>query len=195
MAILKDVTIGDCRVQSCTAPAYCKGFCEPHYRRLLTHGNPTAGKTFKGEPVAFLLSIPQTDDCVNWPYRVGGNGYGHVRLNGKMMNAHRASLIIHSGADGNHLHAAHAPNKCHNRLCVNPRHLRWATPQANMQDRHLDGTTHRPVGSLHGAAVLTEKAVIAIRKSQESQKALAEVYGVSKQTISKIIRRERWAHV
>jgi hypothetical protein len=195
MAIVKDVTIGDCRVQSCTAPAYCKGFCEPHYRRFLEYGDPTAGKTQKGGPVAFLRSIPTTDECVNWPYPVGVSGYGRVRLNGRMTNAHRASLIIHSGMNCDDLHAAHEPNKCHNRQCVNPRHLRWATPKENMQDCNLDGTAHRPAGSLHGAAVLTEQDVIAIRASQESQKALAGAYGVSKQTISKIILRQRWSHV
>ena len=194
--IVREERIGNCRAPNCDAAAYCKGYCDRHYRRFKAYGDPMAGKTPKGDPIRFLQSIPATDACVEWPYQVGTEGYGQIRFDGKMMNAHRASLIIHGGqAEPKEMHAAHAPKTCHNRLCVNPRHLRWATPKSNMHDRVLDGTMHGPKGELHGAAILNEQSVIAIRESRQSQKALAEVYGVSKQTISKIIRRERLSHV
>jgi transposase len=64
-----------------------------------------------------------------------------------------------------------------------------------MADRAIDGTVYRPVGELQGASKLTAAAVAEIRASGLPQKALAERFGVSKQQISKIIRRERWAHV
>lgn len=113
-----------------------------------------------------------------------------------MMNAHRAALIIHCGAPpSDEMHAAHAPLICHNRRCVNPRHLRWATPSSNMRDRDIDGTTFIATGERQGASKLTEQDVAGIRASNKPQKELAELYGVSKQQISKIVRRERWTHV
>lgn len=35
------------------------------------------------------------------------------------------------------------PVICHNRGCVNPRHLRWGTRQDNIADRILDGTNRK----------------------------------------------------
>lgn len=43
--------------------------------------------------------------------------------------------------------------------------------------------------------VLVAIGVAGIRASNKPQKELAELYGVSKQQISKIVRRERWTHV
>lgn len=194
--IRKEVTIGDCRLEGCARRAYCKGYCEPHYRRFKKYGDPSGGKTPKGEPESFLRCIHQTDDCIEWPYLVNAAGYGQVRFEGRMMNAHRAALIIHCGAPpSDEMHAAHAPLICHNRRCVNPRHLRWATPSSNMRDRDIDGTTFIATGERQGASKLTEQDVAGIRASNKPQKELAELYGVSKQQISKIVRRERWTHV
>lgn len=196
MGIVREERIGDCGAAGCERPAYCKGYCEPHYRRFKKYGDPNGGRTPNGEPLRFLRAIPATDECVEWPYLTSEGGYGQVRLGGKMMNAHRASLIIHVGLPpSTEMHAAHAPKECHNRRCVNPRHLRWATPKENMRDRHLDGTTFCAAGESHGAAKLTSSDVREIRASGKPQKELAEAYGVSKQTICKIIKRQRWANV
>lgn len=195
-AIKREERIGDCRVPDCDRSAYCKDYCEPHYRRFAKYGDPLAGKTPIGAPIAFLRNIHVTDDCVDWPFHVTDGGYGQIRFNGTNTNAHRVSLIIHKGGpESDDMHAAHAPEICHNRLCVNPRHLRWATPQENMRDRGLDGTQVRPAGEAHGASKLTTELVLEIRTSEKPQKELAEIHGVSKQTISRIIRRERWSHV
>ena len=195
-AIKKDVTIGDCRAPDCERSAYCKGYCEPHYRRFTKYGDPLKGKTPIGAPITFLTNVAETDDCIDWPFGVTDAGYGQIRYNGTTTNAHRVSLIIHSGEpQSDDMHAAHAPEICHNRLCVNPRHLRWATPQENMRDRAIDGTQARPAGESHGASKLTTEMVLDIRLSNKPQKELAAIHGVSKQTISRIIRRERWSHV
>ncbi len=194
--IRREVQIGDCRLPECGANAYSKGYCERHYRRFKKYGDPLAGKTPIGDPVKFLTCVEITNDCIEWPYLLNESGYGQVRLNGKMMNAHRASLIIHAGPPPEpSMHAAHEPVVCHNRKCVNPRHLRWATPASNMQDRVVDGTQVYPAGEMHGASKLTASAVAEIRASGQTQKALASLYGVSNGQISKIIRRERWRHV
>jgi len=185
-----------CSVVDCNALAYCKGYCESHYRRFSKYGDPLSGRTRNGAPVDFLRSVAKTDQCIDWPYLVNEAGYGQVRLDGKMMNAHRAALIIHNGKpELEGAHAAHKPIKCHNRRCVNPRHLRWATPSENMRDRALDGTQARLHGTKHGAAKLTEADVVEIRRAKTPQRKLALEYGVSLSTINGIILGKRWKHV
>lgn len=188
--------IGECRVRDCGGNVYCKGYCERHYRRFSKYGDPLEGKTPKGTHLEFLRSIPETDNCVEWPFGIQDTGYGRLRFQGKMINAHRAALIIHCGPPPTpELHAAHQPAVCHNRACVNPRHLRWASPAENMADKTIDGTTFFPRGERQGAAKLRSRDVLAIRQSDKTQNELAAIYGVSKQQISRIIRRERWQHV
>jgi len=74
-----------------------------------------------------------------WPWRGGRRGgaagktYGsfHLRL-GRDIGAHRMALVLTVGpAPRRGLHAAHS---CHNRTCVNPAHLRWATQRENLKD-------------------------------------------------------------
>ena len=196
-AIKKEVTIGDCRVECCDRQTYAKGYCEPHYRRLRKYGDPLGGKTLRGSPHQFLKDIQriETDECVIWPFHIQSTGYGQVRFRGANINAHRAALILSTGVDPAEKHAAHEPVVCHNRACVNPRHLRWATPAENMQDRAKDGTQPRPFGELQGSSKLTQEDVASIRGSKKRQKELAKEYGVSRSQISRIVRRERWAHV
>lgn len=195
-AIKKEVVIGDCPVNGCFNSISCKGFCERHYRRFLKYGDPIAGKTEKGAPIKFLENLPDLDGCINWPFRITADGYGQIRYQGKNTNAHRISLIVNKGEPDNLTdQAAHKPLVCHNRACVNPNHLRWASPKENCLDRKIDKTEADFRGSKHGASKLTEREVIKIRKSNKLQKHLAEIYGVSKQTISRIQRLERWKHV
>lgn len=80
-----------------------------------------------------------TNDCIVWPFNVARNcKYGYLRYGGKNVTASRLSLILHTGTNPQELHACHSPSICHNPLCVNPRHLRWATRAENMADKHLD---------------------------------------------------------
>lgn len=81
------------------------------------------------------------DDCLEWPYARGTNGYGHVHVDGITTTAHRVVLTLHRGDPPDPtLEAVHAPIVCHNPGCVNPRHLRWATHAENMADTIIDGT-------------------------------------------------------
>lgn len=89
--------------------------------------------------------------------------------------------------------AAHAPVICHNRACVNPKHLRWATRAENFADKVPDGTA--PRGEACGAAKLTARDVQEIRSSAERGMDLAARFGVSQATISTIRARKTWAHL
>jgi hypothetical protein len=90
-----------------------------------------------------------------------------------------------------------AAHSCGNRKCIEPSHLRWATPKENCADKRLHGTNERPDvrGELSWSAKLTESDIVAIRKSKLSSRAIAPLYGVSDGYVRILRRRRKWAHV
>lgn len=137
----------------------------------------------------------ETDDCIVYPFAIQNNtGYGRIKYNGKHTQAHRVSLILSEGLppEGKP-YALHAPDVCHNKACINKRHLRWGSPTDNLNDRYIDGTDRR--GIKHPMARLNEKQVIEIYQSQKCQHDLARIYGVGERAISKIKTGTRWGHL
>ncbi len=132
--------------------------------------------------------------------------------------AHRVAyeLVLGSIPTGKELHHA-----CSNRACCNPSHLLPMTRKEHVAlDRSGDlnglrkhperaargdnngSRTHpkrRPRGSEHERAKLTEDDVCwirwAYRDRRYTQARLAEIFGVTHQTIGQAVRRETWAHV
>lgn len=83
-----------------------------------------------------------TDECILWPFAIRkGTKYGHysVMLNYKQYNfyAHNYICGLVYGKSPEDHETAHS---CGNSLCVNPRHLRWATHCDNMKDAVRHGT-------------------------------------------------------
>jgi hypothetical protein len=74
-----------------------------------------------------------------------------------------------------------------------PDNLRWATKSENYADRWRHGTETAGVGN--GNAILTDEAVVHIRKSKMSVNALAALYGVDKGAISAARLGKSWKHV
>lgn len=74
--------------------------------------------------------------------------------------------------------------------------LRWATYRENTADRIVHGTDRR--GSQCSQALLTEADVAFILEQPRVRGvciAMAERFGVSRATISKIVNGKNWAHV
>lgn len=126
------------------------------------------------EELIAMISSPGSE-CIPWPYAVNRKGYGFLKFQGKSIGAHRAALILRSGIDPSGLHAAHQAGCL--RSCCNPRHLRWASPSENEQDKIMDGTA--PRGERNHRSILTTADVLAIRRSAEPSPVLAERFGVS----------------
>ncbi len=137
------------------------------------------------------LSGIVSDDCVLWPYAVDGKGYGVLRgSDGKLRRTHRMSCIKHYGPSPDK-HVAHS---CRNRHCLNPRHLRWATPTENMRDKIRDGTHMQ--GSDQNGAKLTADQVLRMRELRVSGTPVRDIaaeFGVHVQTTYKATSGASWA--
>jgi hypothetical protein len=85
---------------------------------------------------------------------------------------------------------AHLDGDRRNNSAVN---LAWKTAKGNADDRSLHGNTVR--GARHHATSFAAQDIQAIRRSPLSCAKAADLYGVSKATISRIRRRVWWRHI
>lgn len=195
-----------CEIPNCGKTHLAHGLCRSHYMRKIRHGDPLAGRTADGVPIEHLravLSDRSSKGCVIWPYGRDSDGYGQIWKDGRVQRVHRIVCEEANGAPATpELQAAHSCGNGHEGCC-NPAHLRWATPAENQADRLVHGTSYRgrrngPSKLPRTRAVLDESSVRVIRQKLadgNSCRSLANVYGVSSMTISKIGRRVLWAHV
>lgn len=163
-----------------------------HYQRQRNHGSADVA-TQRRTGFDWLVDLVAAIDdrgCVDWPFAMS-HGYGVLRVDGCNWPAHRLACELMRGpAPAPDMHAAH---NCGRSSCVNPHHLRWATPTENQADRLIHGTHNR--GERYGASKLTEADVLAIRDEFSRgvpQRALAERHGVSQGTISDVTRGRSW---
>lgn len=138
------------------------------------------------------------DECWGWHAVKDGNGYGMLKINGKMHRAHRISWVIHNGDIPEGLCVCH---KCDNPGCTNPLHLFLGTHQENMKDMRLKGRANpgQHTGETNGLHKLTECQVKEIREKYIPYKytllQLAEEYSVSGAAIHKIIKFKNWKYL
>ncbi len=186
-----------CEIPDCGNPVKARGLCTRHYKRLRRHGDPLGGASFRaarGEPMEFIESAlaANTEDCIEWPFSRDRDGYGKLGQG----RAHRKVLEMASGpAPSDEHEAAHAPAVCHNRACINPKHLRWATTAENSRDRYIDGTT---CWGESGTSKLTARDVLAIRADAAAGVSipdLARRHSVTYQNIRHILIGKTWRYL
>jgi len=185
-----------CSVEGCEKPSRERGWCSMHYARWLTHGDVNyAGKPrpktklqkFIEEAVAY-----KGDDCLYWPWPTKSRR-GSIFVDGRLVKAPRyVCTLVHGEPPTPEYEAAHS---CGHgwEVCLNPNHLRWATPIENAADRYLHGTDAR--GENNPGAVLTETNVREIRKLLRrgmKQKDIGKIFGVSRGAILSINLRKSW---
>jgi hypothetical protein len=188
----------ECSVEGCgNAPTGKRGMCNAHYLRWYRHGDVHhKTRADDGEPDKWLRAHVEFDGDESQirPFARGRDGRGRTASE-IAPQAHRAMCILVHGEPPSPAHeAAHACGKGHEG-CINPKHLRWATPSENSGDRWIHGT------EIHGAqtwnAKLTAADVVEIRslRGSLSQRELGERYGVDRETIGDAQRRVTWKHV
>lgn len=167
-----------------------KGLCSKHYFRMWRSADYKPNKQAPhGAGIAFMerAIASSTDDCIEWPYGKHPDGYGRVHFEGRLEMVSRLVLARTAGPSPSEEHqAAHLPVVCHRPSCINPRHLRWATPSENALDRHLDETLCSKLTREH-VAEMRERARLGAL-----QQDLAEEYGVTAAQVSRIILGQQW---
>lgn len=187
---------GPCSIDGCARPAVCRGFCEAHYWRWRKYGDPLAGETPMGEPLRFLreVVIPyEGDDCLPWPFSRIRSGYGNMLFQGRMQIVPRIVCAVFCGPAPTPKHqAAHSCGRGH-AGCVNPRHIRWATPLENASDKFRHGTALH--GANHPSARLAEADVRRIRQLgrwRQGYKEIADQFGITDGHVANIVARRVW---
>lgn len=138
------------------------------------------------------------DECWEWTRALTG-GYGVLYMGGGAANgtcrpAHTVAWELANGAKlPKGMLVRHT---CDNRKCCNPAHLLVGTHAENSADMVERQRQSRGVDR-HNAK-LTEDDVREIRRryaSGETQKGIANDYGINQTNVGFIVRRKTWAHV
>lgn len=141
-----------------------------------------------------LYKAGSKTECWNWLGEIGNNGYGRLEIANVSYLAHRLSYVLANGTIDPDLVVMHS---CDNRRCVNPFHLSLGTHADNVKDAFIKGRLQK--GERNGLAKLSEKQVMAIKRSWSSGSAsmtrLATQYGVLVPCISRIVNGTRWRHL
>lgn len=194
--LIKRIKYGPiCRVDSCNGLTDSLGYCTTHYYRFRRHGDPCGGpRSVRGEKLRWLRahSSYSNEQCLTFGFPLGRDGYGSVGYSGATHRAAHVMLRLVVGDPPSPIHqCAHSCGNGH-KGCVNPKHLRWATPKENTDDRRAHGNIL--LGSRHGGSKLVEHQVIEIRllKGLLRAKEVAANYGVSFCTVFDIWAGRTW---
>ncbi len=140
-----------------------------------------------------LMAKVAVNECGCWVWTATRErkGYGKIRADGKMRQAHRVSYELHRGGIPDGMFVCH---HCDNRACINPDHLFLGSHADNMEDMKSKG--RQQIGVRNRQAKLTEADIVAIRAARGApQPELARTYGVSQSHISDIQTGKKWANV
>lgn len=137
------------------------------------------GNRFKIEPLENKYVVDKNTGCWIWIRGGWKSGYAGFTKNNKHYRAHRYLYEIYKGKIEKGMVIDHL---CRNRKCVNPDHLEAVSIKENVR-RGL-------------SAKLNMEIVSKIRKMYSdgliTQQKLANLFGVGKRAISKIVNMKRW---
>lgn len=123
---------GTCSIEGCdTEDDLRRGWCNRHYARWRTHGDPTV-TVLDPSPEARIRAQTAVQDDGCWVYTgQPSTRYPEVRIDGVRHGIHRWSYERHHGPipDGHHV-----DHMCRHTHCWNPDHLRTLTALDNARD-------------------------------------------------------------
>lgn len=182
-----------CQAPDCTEPHFSIGYCKRHALRMKRHGSLELKRRSRGTIKKFLdavLASPKTDECILLP--VAAKKYAKFFDQGKQLTAHRyICMNAHGAPQEDRIFAAHS---CGQSWCVNPEHIRWATPRENNDDKLLHGTMIG--GERNYNAKLKTADVIKIRQMKgKTAQEIALLFNVHAATIRDVRQRKTWKQV
>lgn len=147
-----------CDVDGCERKAHAKRKCPSHYKRMVRHGDPGAGRRpvlpgTLAERMAASYDRLGPDDC--WPWTAGmfGTGYGQIWVDGAPAYAHRVAYELAIGPIPTsevvdhtcHNRDAACPggDTCPHRRCMNPSHFEATTVAENVRRGRARGVSHQ----------------------------------------------------
>lgn len=134
-----------CSIDDCSRVHKARGYCDMHYQRWRAFG--TVELQGRGAPwqERFLAKIDMRgpDECWLWTASMR-QGYGQLKVDGHMVNAHRLAYELWVGPvpAGHEIdHTCHngsgcdEGDACPHRRCMNPAHLEAVTRTVNLERR------------------------------------------------------------
>lgn len=124
-----------CTIDNCEEAARSRGWCSLHYQRWYQNGDPefVAYVRTRAPEESFALRTEWQGDCLIWVGSKTSDGYGRLRVSGRVAYAHRYAWEKVNGPIPHGMVIDHK-NHC-DRACVNVDHLRLVTPQQNSYHR------------------------------------------------------------
>lgn len=123
-----------CSFKGCERKHRALGLCEPH-RKQQRRGVPLRPLREHRTVEWRLDSFTNKDGakgCWLWEGALAKEGYGVMSIGGRTQRVHRVSYTLHMGVIPEGMFIDHT---CHVRRCLNPNHLRLATPGENAQNK------------------------------------------------------------
>ena len=120
-------------------------------------------------------------------------GYGRMKVDGKMVGAHRVSFELFNAPIPEGMEVMHS---CDDPGCVDPEHLHIGTHKDNMHECVERRRSAVQAGEENGSAKLTQAKADEIRKLYVPRKytmpMLCKRFGVSSSAIQRIIYGKSW---
>ena len=118
-----------------------------------------------------------TNVCWEWKGRVNSkDGRPYFTVDGTRRPAYRYVLELYTGEE--QPKSVLTLHKCDNHICCNPYHLTWGSHQQNMNEMKERGR--------HGLPKTVIRAIKNLLTQERSHRDIAELYGVSRETITAI---------
>jgi len=172
----------------CDKPRCAWGLCRSCYRKARRRGELLP---VRNDQSAFWNRVDKSggpDSC--WPMSGALDRDGYASFANVRAPRYAWILVYGEAPNGSVLHL------CDNPTCVNPAHLQDGTQMENIHQMIDRNRSHR--GSKHYVTKLSEEQVREIRMYMSDPyiglaKAVADMYGVSRDTVYFIATRRTWA--
>lgn len=136
-------------------------------------------------------SVETDCGCLEWTGAKCVNGYGRVKVCGKLHGAHRLAVLVRDGSlPPSGLFVCHS---CDNPSCINPDHLFVGTNSDNMRDAFAKGRV-RPDLICEPIIDSSRSPIVKHAIQRRSKRRVAKAIGVSPKTLELFCERNGIEH-